>query len=365
MKKLVLGFEKEEEYIYMFLNCCKRNIIKSEIDIEETSYCLLDDSSLIDLLKRSFRIRKCGGLPKYIKMLADRCSTISLKYVKIDFISDKINHFIENILEGNKTFTSPHSFNIISKLRQIETNRSSNGNSSVNSPNTSINKGKKNTSINFNLPYNATQTVFLKRSNDIQKRLSGIEEKEEEITSRKESRKENEDVENEIDINRIAIRGKNSIHRQKSESLEIIKEEFSLKKKESKLNLNCPFNKTPETDNQLETNITAFTDTRLKKEIGDNLNNDSIEPTSNNLLSSVKNNLYEKNRQQLLSETIPNEDTNNHISLNNFLTRINGKKNLKVKITNNLFENHLAKKAKSEKIDTENKKEHGIKNCIY
>ncbi len=365
MKKLIPGLEKEEEYIYMFLNCCKRNINKSEIDIEENSSSQLEENTLIDLLKRSFRIRKCGGIPKYIKMLAERCSTISLKYVKIDFISEKINCLIESIREGNKTFTSPHSFNIISKLRQIETNRSSKGNSSVNSPNTSMNMGKKSSNFNFNLPSNATQTVFFKRSNDIHKRLSGIDEKEEEITSRKESRKENEEDENEneneIEMNRISIRGKNSLQRQKSENLEIIREESSVTKKETKLSFNCPFTRTPETPILYDNMLSSITEIKLRKESLDNMN-DCIEPKSNNLLSSVKN-MIEKSKQNSVTEITPNDDTNPHLPLNSVLSRINGRKNLKVKINNNIFENHLAKKAKSEKKESEKKEEPVIKNC--
>jgi hypothetical protein len=363
MKKLITGLEKEEEYIYMFLNCCKRNINKSEIDIEENSCSQLEENTLIDLLKRSLRIRKCGGIPKYIKMLADRCSTISLKYVKIDFISEKINCLIESIREGNKTFTSPHSFNIISKLRQTETNRSSKGNSSVNSPNTSMNMGKKSSNFNFNLPSNATQTVFYKRCNDIHKRLSGIEEKEEEITSRKESRKENEENENEndIEINRISIWGKNSIQKQKSENLEIIREEKSMNKKEYKLSLNCPFTRTPETPILYDNNLSSITEIKLRKESLENMN-DCIEPKNNNLLSSVKN-IIEKNKQNSVTEATPNDDTNSHLPLNSFLSRINGRKNLKVKINNNIFENHLAKKAKSDKIESDKKEEPVIKNC--
>ena len=321
----VLDYEEENENIYMFLNICKRKIEMAEIDVDENiKNSNTPGKSLIDLLKMSTRIRKCRGLPNYIKQLAKRCSTQSLMYIKMSFPNENIEiiPFINQSIakDLNKTYCSPYKFPLLMKSSGIEINPNSD------SKNNSFNSLYHNQNSNIS-GQSLTQSVFLHGTN---KFSNSIFEKDEGNYSKKESA----NIDNHLsDDGKNSLRTKNSGIRKNSITLEEILEEndhgkdskyiskmsiflfLSKGSKDSKssckLSINCPFSKSSDELFPVEKSVPT-TNRNSINNFEDNLELDS-------LVSCRKAVLYEKRKMNennifKLANEIKEEDKNPHFS---------------------------------------------------
>ena len=335
----------KEEQIKIFLNYCNRDLTKKEIDTQVKLD--LDQLTIKDLLDKSQRLRLCYGYPKIIKKLAEICSTISLKYIKLhEFLPDFIIKNEKLRREKSqpsddlaKTISYANHKALLAKIRTKGINMQ---------PENIDNSNKINlaTQSSFKIPFERVKDYFLS-TREIDFNTSDIISN----TNNSEDLKNNSNKSSRR-ISMITPEDIKNVSIKSSKRISIISPK------------DLSPNRINKNNDQPNSKLTSMNSRNLRNNqsnsIIDDTSLDKTTPENNNLLISYKiinkKNLDEENKSSNLSDnylkSLENKDNDTSINLRQSLSCLLDKtKGIKIKFKNNFIVQNQLKKFNSKEDD--------------